>query len=426
MQLPTLLGTASLVGVLVIGGLSGCGASGRRSGGGGGGGGGGGEQGGVNPGFIGGDEAGEDVWVAPDVGADDGDPGEGGGQGGGEGAGAGDVELPEGGGDCQTVEEGTAQACSEWVLGACDPGWRWCLDGSWTECQDFVGPVGESCDDLDNDCDGMVDPDVAGCAPFEDGDPTGLDSQREALERVNAYRIAAGLRRVRFHPSLNRAATNHAEYNRRNGGAHGESRGMDGFTGADPGARAAHEEYDGPPFIFEDMAFGSGPAGAVDMWFHSVYHRVPIMRPDAVLIGFGSHPRAEVLNVAVDNGVKSVHALSPYDGEQDVPVNFHSDREGPDPVPDDGEVGYPISVITSYADVRLESASVRTDDGEELPLYEATVQGPHRGFLNDSVFVMPRRPMAEDSWHTVDLTYTAGGASHHRVWRFRTGSVRFR
>ncbi len=421
------------VSLLLAGVSAGCGQSGRRSGGGGGGGG---------VGGAGGDgDADGDVWVAPEGDGGGGKDGDGdgagdGGQDGGDGGDAGDggggddgdpdVIAPPGGEACGEAADGAVESCGAPVVGTCDPGWRWCVDGSWTDCANFVGPTEEACDGLDNDCDGVVDGEGHGCAAFDDGDPDALGTQIGALNRVNEHRAAAGLPLVKFNPALNRAATNHAEYHRQNGGAHGEQQGRPGFTGANPGARAAHEDYDGPPFVFEDMAFGVGPAGSVDMWFHSVYHRVAIVRPDAVLIGFGSHPGAEVLNVAVNGTHKEIHALVPYDGQQGVPRNFHSNREGPDPVPGEGEVGYPISVTTAHQDVRLIEVSVVTDGGEDLDLYEATVEAPHRGFLNDSVFVMPQLPMAEDTWHTVDLTYTAGGATHQRVWRFKTGSFRFR
>jgi IPT/TIG domain len=56
-------------------------------------------------------------------------------------------------------------------VGQCVSGSRSCLqDGSWGDCQGQITPEDESCDDVDNDCDGDVD-EGAGCdgQPCDDG-----------------------------------------------------------------------------------------------------------------------------------------------------------------------------------------------------------------------------------------------------------------
>lgn len=39
----------------------------------------------------------------------------------------------------------------------CSYGYQLCIEGSWTRCQDWVGPSPEVCDGRDNNCDGVVD-----------------------------------------------------------------------------------------------------------------------------------------------------------------------------------------------------------------------------------------------------------------------------
>ena len=67
--------------------------------------------------------------------------------------------------DCDgTVDEdvpGTGESCDTGLPGVCADGVTQCVDGSLT-CLASVEPTAEICDNLDNDCDGTPDDDVAG------------------------------------------------------------------------------------------------------------------------------------------------------------------------------------------------------------------------------------------------------------------------
>ncbi len=66
-------------------------------------------------------------------------------------------------------DEPLQRECS-FDLGECRLGFETCVDGGWDEC-DGEKPVDELCDDLDNDCDGVVDERADPCGPaLEVGD----------------------------------------------------------------------------------------------------------------------------------------------------------------------------------------------------------------------------------------------------------------
>ncbi len=94
--------------------------------------------------------------------------------------------------DCTT---GATQACGSGI-GACMPGTQTCVDGAWGACEGGVdAAAGETCDNIDEDCDGNVDEDatcpegeactVDGCIPLmrpepEQPDPPGDDYVMDA------------------------------------------------------------------------------------------------------------------------------------------------------------------------------------------------------------------------------------------------------
>jgi hypothetical protein len=56
--------------------------------------------------------------------------------------------------DCTDGEE---RACGPDAVGACKPGKQVCESGKWGQCLGAVNPKKETCDGVDNDCDGTVD-----------------------------------------------------------------------------------------------------------------------------------------------------------------------------------------------------------------------------------------------------------------------------
>ena len=75
-----------------------------------------------------------------------------------------DNDCDGGSDEACACEDGDEQQCglSE---GACSVGSQICVDGEWAECTGATGPMGESCNGIDDDCDGMEDEESELMAP---------------------------------------------------------------------------------------------------------------------------------------------------------------------------------------------------------------------------------------------------------------------
>jgi hypothetical protein len=113
-------------------------------------------------------------------------------------------------------------------------------------------------------------------------------------------------------------------------------------------------------------------------------------------------------------------AVWPFDGQAQVPINFFSDYETPDPVPNINEVGYPISVhanITSR--VTVQSFSVHPRGGADLAVRLLTRSAdPETPF--SSAAIIPLSRLASGTVYDVSFSGTLDGAPVSRSWSFTT------
>lgn len=158
----------------------------------------------------------------------------------------------------------------------------------------------------------------------------------------------------------------------------------------------------------------------------AVYHRFVIFEPVFKEIGTGAAttPRGRsyfTANFTANNGYGAglsggQVAVWPFSGQTDVPPNFFSDTEQPDPVPpcpnnipapDCGlnEVGYPISVHANIdRQIRVTSFTVRPRGGADLRvrLLSRANDTPRTG--KSSAAIVPLDRLAANTAHDVSFT----------------------
>jgi hypothetical protein len=305
------------------------------------------------------------------------------------------------------------------------------------------------------------------------GDPDATQAQGEALSAVNILRRDAGVPALAMSAALNGSATLHAGYLtiRASGLTHYESIDGSGGGAADSGnpfyrgvtiperIRASNEGADiyAPAYIYyEDIASIGGVASIPFLW-NTVYHRLPLMRHESNLFGFGDqdHARAARPQAGVGTGngfatadlagdlntpVTVTLSVWPNNCQDDVPRAFSSNSERPDPVssanagqsphtPDIDQVGPPIHMICpTFANWSSIAARVRkVGTSVDLPLivlagfakldpsnpsttpFPAVAIGAtacDRALEVGEIFIMTRGPLAADTKYEVRITAT--------------------
>jgi len=265
---------------------------------------------------------------------------------------------------------------------------------------------------------------TSGPAPQGDGP---FDAALLALNHARADALggqAPEIQVVALDPDLCRAAEQHARYLSLNPDQlgtwpqmHEEFRGAPGFTaeGALSGSRSL-------------VARGRDPLAAVQTWLGTFYHRLPMLDPGLVAVGFGVSEDVVVLDAGSLRlePYRDHVVLWPLPGEEDVPLTCRPELPSPVPGADLTRLGYPISVqLTSkdgrrWTDVALELFQGSPEDGKpvegwfispDAPLQTELVPTNAWGFLARSPLARRTRYSARVRWE-----------GRERVWSFRTGS----
>jgi hypothetical protein len=246
------------------------------------------------------------------------------------------------------------------------------------------------------------------------------DAAEEGLERTNFYRDLVGLNPGVLDSALTDAAQTHAAYMYYIGAiTHQQEPSGDCYSGAWVWDRmeAAGFPLEAGNSWSEVVAFGFGPAGSVDGWVDTVYHRIPFVTPRWSGIGFGQAEDFASMNFVADYpaGVNQV-IVFPIDGQTGVPTSFDSDTEIPDPAPSHGVVGYPITVT-----VAADNVSGSDTNPYGLTLLSGSLVGPSGAvnvimadpdddaWLGATAFMLPTEPLQAGAEYEVEMTIIWNG-----------------
>jgi uncharacterized protein YkwD len=254
--------------------------------------------------------------------------------------------------------------------------------------------------------------------PAEPAEPSGL-----AL--INAYRAAAGAPPASIHPALQRSAEGHVAYYEANPnnpsfngmGLHMQEPERPGFTGKTMGERAKNAGY-GSGSVTENAGFGTIES-AVQWAINTVNHRLPLIHPSAVDMGYAVSGgngfgivdvglRREKLKV-------SLPSVFPAEGATDIPTSWDG-GETPNPAPGIARpLGYPITVAFGvYQRVEWKELLLLSPNWEPLP-----ISTPFTDWMRAAAIV-PHKPLLRGQTYTAIVEAIVDGATVRKEWQFTT------
>ena len=258
-----------------------------------------------------------------------------------------------------------------------------------------------------------------------------------ALNTVNNLRIAAGAACVNLDLTIGAAAAAHCAYYAMNKGGdpmctdnpHYEVMGCAGFTGAGPVDRmqAAGFAKNGGG---EVMAFLNDPLGAVQMWVDSVWHRIPILDPGTVILGYGAADGCDTIDFGPHSRDEAARVVVyPFDNQTGVTTAFDGRYEGP--MPPAPATGWPSSnPISLYAQGLTVTEHLLFLDGDSTPLDHTwldpaspALTDEQKRMLRNVVFMYGNAPFLPFTTYRVRMSGTYAGGALAKEWTFTTGAA---
>ena len=272
--------------------------------------------------------------------------------------------------------------------------------------------------------------------PAQPGSPAATgDTATDGFAWFNYRRAQVGLSTLSRNAQIDQAAAGHSTYLRLNNTvSHDQVPGNPGYTGQKLENRFTTAGYT----LVGTKAYGEVISAAGDRsgFYHAeeliaaIYHRFVIFEPLFREMGTGAATGNNnytyfTADMAANNGYgpgigRGNIVTYPASNQTAVPVNFMSDSESPDPVPNQNEVGYPISVhADNTSRIVVNAFTVRPRGGANLAtrlLSKATdAETPDSGAA-----IVPLARLAASTTYDVSFDGTVGGTPVTRTWSFTT------
>ena len=254
---------------------------------------------------------------------------------------------------------------------------------------------------------------------------------------LNYRRSQIGMAALTQNAIIDKAAQGHSDYQRINNVVtHDQTSGLTGFTGTtlENRLKAAGYSFTATNAIGEVISAVPNQTGfyMAEELVTAIYHRFVMFEPVFREVGTGSGTTSSgyayftadfVTNNGYGTGLAAgTMATWPVNGQTGVQVNFMSNTEEPDPVPDVNEVGYPISVHTNLTrKLTVQSFTVRARNGSANLATRLLMQSNDTNTTSPSVAaIIPLAPLSANTVYDVSFSGAIDGTAISRTWSFTT------
>ncbi|SEO62729.1 Cysteine-rich secretory protein family protein [Duganella sp. CF517] len=273
----------------------------------------------------------------------------------------------------------------------------------------------------------------------EPGAPTLTgDTALDGYNWLNYRRSQLGLSVLARNSRVDAAALGHSNYLRLNNTvSHDQTPGAPGFTGATLANRLTAAGYAlGGGFATGEVISATTDTSGfyqAEELITAIYHRFVMFEPVFKEVGTGAATVSGgytyfTADLTATNGLGAGIGAGrlvnyPVNNQTNVPINFFSDTESPDPVANQNEVGYPVSVHADSgrggAGVVVRSFTITPRGGSALNTLLLSAATDSRTSPAGAA-IIPLSPLRRGTVYDVSFDGSVNGVAAPRTWSFTT------